>query len=91
MPKIALKTFTMLVAPVVVAMTVQAAAASNPYHAKVQDRVAARQQLWNGLPSFGGTTLDDTTDVGAGTMVNDPNVYRDGQPIPDYDINPHGG
>jgi hypothetical protein len=91
MPKITLKTFIKLVIPVVVAMTTQTAAASNPYHAGVQDRVAAHRQLWNGMPSFGGTALDDTVDVGGGTTVNDPNVYRDGQPVPDYDINPHGG
>jgi hypothetical protein len=30
-------------------------------------------------------------DMDGGIRNNDPNVYRDGQPIPYYDINPHGG
>ena len=64
MPKIALNTFTKLVIPVVVALTTQTAAASNPYHAGVQDRIATHRQLGNGVPLFGGTGLDDTMDVG---------------------------
>ena len=88
MPKVAFKIFTLLVVPVVVAVTAQAAAASTPYHARVKDRVAVHEQLWN---SVGGTTFDNTVGMDSGTRVNDPNVYRDGQPIPSYDINPHGG
>ena len=87
MPKVALKIFTLLIVPAVVAMTAQAAAAK-PYHARVKDRVAAHGQSWN---SIGGTTLDNTVGMDSGTRANDPNVYRDGQPIPYYDINPHGG
>jgi hypothetical protein len=44
----------------------------------------------NGI-SIGGTTFGNTVGMGSGARVNDPNVYRDGQPIPYYDINPHGG
>jgi hypothetical protein len=96
MPKVTLKTFTLLVVPVVVAVTAQAAAASNPYHARVKHRVAVRGQLWNSISSSngmstGGTTFGNTVGMGPGTRENDPNVYRDGQPIPYYDINPHGG
>jgi hypothetical protein len=94
MPKVALKIFTLLVVPVVVAVIAQAAAAAKPYHARVKDRVAARGQLWMSSPngvSIGGTTLGNTVGMGSGARVNDPNVYRDGQPIPYYDINPHGG
>ena len=90
MPKVAFKILTMLVVPVVVAMTAQTAAASNPYHTKEK----ARGQLWNSMPpsygmSLGRTSLGDT--MGPDATVNDPNVYRDGQPIRSYDINPHGG
>jgi hypothetical protein len=88
MPKVALKIFTLLVVPVVIAVTAQAAAASKPYHARMKDRVAAHAQLWN---SIGGTTFDNTVGMDSGTRANDPNVYRDGQPIPYYDINPDGG
>jgi hypothetical protein len=88
MTKVALKTFTLLVVPVVVAVTGQTAAASTLYQARMKDRVAAHGQLWN---SIGGTTLDNTVGMGPGTRANDPNVYRDGQSIPYYDINPHGG
>jgi hypothetical protein len=88
MPKVALKIFTLLIVPVVVAVTTQAAAASTLYQARMKDRVAAHGQLWN---SIGGTTLHNTVGMDSGTRANDPNVYRDGQPIPYYDINPHGG
>jgi hypothetical protein len=92
MPKVSLKTFALLVVPAVVAVTAQAAA--KPYHARVKDRVAARGQLWmyspNGM-SKGGTAFGNTVGMAPGTRENDPNVYRDGQPIPYYDINPHGG
>jgi hypothetical protein len=95
MLKVTLKTLIMLIVPVVVVMTAQAAA-SEPYHAKALDRFAARRQLWNSVSSpngisLSGTMLGDPMDMGPGTMVNDPNVYRDGQPISDFDINPHGG
>ena len=96
MPKLDLKTLTTLVVPAVVAMTAQTAAASKPYHARVKDRVAVRRQLWNGTSSpigmsMGRTTLYNAMGMGPGTRENDPNVYRDGQPIPYYDINAHGG
>jgi hypothetical protein len=94
MPKIALKIFTLLVVPVVLAVTAQVATAAKPYHARVKDRIAARGQLWMSSPngaSIAGTTLGNTAGMDSGTRVNDPNVYRDGQPIPYYDINPHGG
>ena len=93
MPKVALKIFTLLIVPAVVAMTAQAAAAK-PYHARAKDRVAAHGQLWMSSPngiSIGGTTFGNTVGMGSGARVNDPNGYRDGQPIPYYDINPHGG
>jgi hypothetical protein len=80
--KVAFRTLTMLVVPVVVAMTAQTAAAK-PYHSRLKDRVTAYRQTWS--------TVGNTMDVGGGTRDNDPNVYRDGQPIPYYDINPHGG
>jgi hypothetical protein len=88
MPKVALKIFTLLVVPVVVAVTAQAAAASTPYQARMKDHDAAHRQLWN---SIGGMTFDNTMGMDSGTRANDPNVYRDGRPIPYYDINPHGG
>lgn len=77
-----LKTLTMLVVPVVAAMTAQTAVAK-PYNSKVRDRVAAYRQTWG--------TVGNTMDMGGGIRDNDPNVYRDGQPIHYYDINPHGG
>lgn len=77
-----LKTLTMLVVPVVAAMTAQTAVAK-PYNSKVKDRVAAYRQTWG--------TVGNTMDMGGGIRDNDPNVYRDGQPIYYYDINPHGG
>ena len=82
MPKGTLKTLAMLVVPLVVAMTAQTAAAK-PHHSRVKDDVAARQQIWG--------TVGNTMDMGGGVRSNDPNVYRDEQPIPYYDINPHGG
>jgi hypothetical protein len=82
MPNGTLKTLTMLVVPVVVAMTAQAAAAK-PHHSRVRDDVAARQQIWS--------TVGNPMNMGGGIRSNDPNVYRDEQPIPYYDINPHGG
>jgi len=82
MPKGTLKTLTMLVVPVVVAMTAQTAAAK-PHHSRVKDDVAAHQQLWS--------TVGNPMDMGGGISSNDPNVYRDEQPIPYSDINPHGG
>jgi hypothetical protein len=94
MPKVALKLFTLLVVPVVLAVTAQAATAAKPYHARVKDRIAAHGQLWMSSPngaSINGTTLGNAVGMGPGSRVNDPNVYRDGQPIPYYDINPHGG
>jgi hypothetical protein len=96
MPKPALRTLSMFVVPVVIAMTVQTAAASKPYHARVKDRVATRSQRRNSMfssynMSLGGKMLDNPMGIGPGTTENDPNVYRDGQPIPYYDINPHGG
>ena len=96
MPKLDLKTLTTLVVPAVVAMTAQTAAASKPYHARVKDCVAVRRQLWNGTSSpndmsMGVTTLYDTMGMGPGARENDPNVYRDGQPIPYYDITPPPG
>jgi hypothetical protein len=82
MQKGTLKTLTMLVVPVVIAMTAQTAAAK-PFHSRVKDGVTAPQQTWS--------TVGNTMDTGEGIRSNDPNVYRDGQPIPYYDINPHGG
>jgi hypothetical protein len=82
MPKGTLKTLAMLVVPVVLAMIAQTASAK-PYHSRVKDGVAARQQIWS--------TVGDPMNMGGDTRDNDPNVYRDGQPIPYYDINPHGG
>ena len=96
MPKVALKTLTMLVVPVVVAITAQTATAAKPHHARVRDQVAARRQLWNSMSSpnntsLGATTLGNPIGMDPSVRDNDPNVYRDGQPIPYYDINPHGG
>jgi len=96
MPKVALKTLTVLVVPVVVAITAQTATADKPHDARVRDQVAAHRQLWNNMSSSNNTSLDATTlgnPIGTDPSVrdNDPNVYRDGQPIPYYDINPHGG
>lgn len=82
MQKGTLKTLTMLVVPVVIAMTAQTAVAK-PYHSRVKDGVATRQQTWS--------AVGNTMDMGGGIRSNDPNVYRDEQPIPYYDINPHGG
>jgi hypothetical protein len=82
MPKRILKILTMLVVPAVVAMTAQAAAAK-PHRSIVKDDVAARQQI--------GSPVGNPTDMDGGIRSNDPNVYRDEQPIPYYDINPHGG
>ena len=82
MPKGTLKILTMLVVPVVVAMTAQTAVAK-PYHPRAKDRVAAYRQTWG--------AVGNTMDMDGGIRNNDPNVYRDGQPIPFYDINPHGG
>jgi hypothetical protein len=94
MPKLALKTLTLLVVPVVVSMTAQTASASKRCHARLKDQVAARRPLWNSMSLPNGTSLGATTlgnGTGPGVRDNDPNVYRDGQPIPYYDINPHGG
>lgn len=82
MLKMAFRTLTMLVVPVVVAMTAQTAVAK-PYHSEVKDGVAAYRQTWG--------AVRNTMGMGGGIRDNDPNVYRDGQPIPYYDINPHGG
>ena len=82
MPRSAFKTLTMLVIPVMVAMTAQAAAAK-PHHSRVKDDVAARQQIWG--------AVGNPTDIGGDVTSNDANVYRDDRPIPYYDINPHGG
>ena len=82
MLKVAFRTLTMLVVPVVVAMTAQTAVAK-PYHSRVKDSVAAYRQTWG--------TVGNTMDMGGGIGDNDPNVYRAGQPIHYYDINPHGG
>ena len=82
MLKVAFRTLTMLVVPVVVAMTAQTAVAK-PYHSRAKDRVAAYRQTWG--------AVGNTMDMDGGIRNNDPNVYRDGQPIPYYDINPHGG
>jgi hypothetical protein len=96
MPKAALRTLSMFVVPAVFAVTMQTAVASKPYHARVTDRGATRGQWRNSISSshnmsLGGKMLDNPIDIGPGTTENDPNVYRDGQPIPYYDINPHGG
>ena len=96
MPKVTLKTLTMLVVPVVVAITAQTATAAKSRHARVRDQVAAHRQLWNSMSSPNNTSLGAATlcnPIGTDPSVrdNDPNVYRDGQPIPYYDINPHGG
>ena len=82
MPKGTLKILTMLVVPVVVAMTAQAAAAK-PHRSRAKDDAAERQQIWS--------PVGNPMDMDGGFRSNDPNVYRDEQPIPYYDINPHGG
>jgi hypothetical protein len=89
MATVALKTLTMLVVPVVVAMTVQAAATPKPCHARVKDHDATRWQLWTGMSSPNGMPLAGSTrrDI----YSNDPNVYQSRQPIPYYEIDPHGG
>jgi hypothetical protein len=95
MPKLGLKFLSILAGPAIIAMTLQTAAATKLHHARVKDYVTACRQ-WNrassyiGMPSD-GATLGNVEDMGPGTRENDPNVYRDGQPIPYYDINPHGG
>jgi hypothetical protein len=92
MPKLDRKTLTILVVPAVVAMTAQTAAASKPYHARVKDCVAVRRQLWKSMSSPNGMSIGGTTLYNSpGTRENDLNVYRDGQPIPIYDIDAHGG
>src|ERR1700733_11573738 len=93
MPKVALKTLTMLVVPMVIVMTAQTATGSKSHHARVRDQVAARRQLWNSMSSpngksLGATTLGNPMGMDPSVRDNDPNVYRDGQPIPYYDINP---
>jgi hypothetical protein len=80
--KVAFRPLTMLIVSVVVATTAQTAVAK-PYHSRVKDSVAAYRQTWG--------TVGNTMDMGGGIGDNDPNVYRDGQPIHYYDINPHGG
>ena len=82
MPKGILKTLATLVVPIVVAVTAQAAAAK-PHHPRVKDNVAVHQQIWS--------TVGNPMDMGGDIRSNNPNVYRDEQPIPYYDINPHGG
>jgi hypothetical protein len=96
MPKGTLKTLTMLVVPVVVAMTAQTAAASKPHHSRMKECVAGRRQTWSTISSpyrmsLGVTTLGNTMNMGGGTTTNDLNVYRDGQPVPYYDIDANGG
>jgi len=85
MPKVVLKALTMLVVPVAFAMTAQTAAAPKPYHARVNDCAAARRQLWNGMSS------PDYEPFRRGVWNNDLSGARDGQPIPYYDIDAHGG
>lgn len=80
--KVDFRTLAMLVVPLAVAMTAQTAVAK-PYHSKVRDHVAAYRQT--------SGAVGNAMDTGAGISCNDPNVYRDEQQIPYYDINPHGG
>ena len=87
MPNVTFKALTLLVVPAVLALTAQTGAAAKPYHARAR-------QTWSAMSlpyrmSFDSAAPGYTT--GGGIRSNDPNVYRDGQSIPYYDINPHGG
>ena len=93
MPNVTSKALTLLVVPAVLALTAQTAASAKPYNARTRS-VAARQQSWSVTSLPYRMPLDSAAPeytTGGGIRSNDPNVYRDDQPIPAYDINPHGG